>query len=101
MFEELMDNLIKERNNLFDGCVKNLIELAGYKLPENQSQFELVMLADEMKGQGYQIQSKIDNNKQKIYLIKMEDLHEEILAGYEIDVKAEDNKVSIVATYFS
>jgi len=98
MFDKLMDKFISERNKMVDYCTQLLIEKAGIAVPINPTSFEMLMVMDDLKRKDYKI--KIDhsyNDKTRIYLIKLEDLYENIQYGFELDVKTDDKKVSIVA----
>jgi hypothetical protein len=98
MFEKLMERVIDERNSLIDKCTKKLVAYAGCSLSENASEFEYLMLQDDLKNKGFKI--KFDrgyNSIDKIYLVRLCDMYEELVVGYELDVRTEENKVSIVS----
>lgn len=102
MFENIMAKFIEERNRLVDYCTQKLIERAGLVVPINPTNFELLVLMDDLKRKDYKI--KIDcgyNSRDSIYLIKIGDLEESLIAGYKFNVLTYDKKVSIVATPIS
>lgn len=97
MFEQLIKQVVVERDILMDKCTKKLIEYVGISVPDNPSNFEIIMLLDDMKRNDYKIKHEFTNSIDKILLVRNCDFYEEIVTGFEILIKVEDLKVSIVA----
>lgn len=94
MLDKLTDNIVMERNKIIDDCTLKLLTLAGCDLPPNYTNFELLMVMDELKRKQYtiSIESNYNGTINEAVVLKQYGIFK---AGYEIIVQYKLSKVTV------
>ncbi|MDD2495981.1 MAG: hypothetical protein PHE29_12410 [Tissierellia bacterium] len=100
MFKKLMNKFIEKRNEMINDCTKNLLNHAGISIPNNATNFDIFLLYDDLRRNNYKIVTKEFEDSFRISLIKLEDLYENEVVRYDIEIKYDISstpEVSLIA----
>lgn len=98
MLNKIMDKFIEERAKFMNNLTIELLNKVGLKVDSTYSNFDMVVVMNELKDMGYRLHIKDGINQTAILgLWKIGDLHEDLVYGYSIEVRLTDNEVKIIA----
>lgn len=97
MLESLMKKISEEKDKLIDKCMLEFFKHANIHYLENPTNWDMLMIHDQLTSKGYKIVCGINC----IYLLKKEDSHDNFIAGYEFNLKVEENKISLTVEEMS
>jgi hypothetical protein len=97
MLEKLMDEFIEERAKLINNLTIDLLNRINIHIDESYNNFDMLMVADEIKKKGYRLKVSSEGLHTIIALYKMEDLHDSLFYGYYLDIETDDKSVKLIA----
>lgn len=98
ILENIMSQVAENGRKFIDELSIKLLKRAGISISENMSNFELIMVYNDLQKRGLRLKmSKNYDNKDMLAIYKIGDLHDDLLFGYIFETKVEENKISIVA----